>query len=50
MSRDTKPLILALTGDYFFVPRLEDAAGALGYEIKVVETPSAFGRSWRTGV
>jgi predicted metal-dependent hydrolase len=43
MSRDTKPLILALTGDYFFVPRLEDAARALEYEIEVVETPSAFG-------
>ncbi len=43
MSRDAKPLILALTGDYFFIPRLEDAASALGYEIEVVEAPSAIG-------
>ncbi len=43
MSRDAKPLILALTGDYFFIPRLEDAASALGYELEVVESPIAFG-------
>ncbi len=43
MSRDSRPLILALTGDYFFIPRLEDAASALGYEIEVVEAPSALG-------
>ncbi len=43
MSRNNNPLILALTGDYFFIPRLEDAASALGYELEVVEAPSAFG-------
>ncbi len=43
MPRNNNPLILALTGDYFFIPRLEDAAGALGYELEVVEAPSAFG-------
>ncbi len=43
MSRNNNPLILALTGDYFFIPRLEDAASALGFELEVVEAPSAFG-------
>ena len=43
MSRNAKPLILALTEDYFIIPRLEDAASALGYAIEVVEAPSAFG-------
>ena len=43
MSRNNNPLILALTEDYFFIPRLEDAAEALGYELEVVEGPSAFG-------
>ena len=43
MPRDKNPLILALTEDYFFIPRLEDAAAALGYELEVVEAPSAFG-------
>ena len=42
MSRNNNPLILALTGDYFFIPRLEDAASALGYELEVVEAPKAF--------
>ena len=43
MPVDPKPLILALTEDYFVIPRLEDAANALGYEIEVIEAPSAFG-------
>jgi len=43
MPVDPKPLILALTEDYFVIPRLEDAAKALGYEIEVIEAPSAFG-------
>ena len=43
MPRNNSPLILALTGDYFFIPRLEDAASALGFELEVVEAPSAFG-------
>ena len=43
MSRDAAPLILALTGDYFFIPRIEDAASALKYELELVEAPSAFG-------
>ena len=43
MSRNSKPLIIALTGDYFIVPRLEDTASALGYELEVIESPSALG-------
>jgi len=43
MSQNKKPLILALTGDYFVIPRLEDAAAALGFEIEVVDAPEALG-------
>jgi hypothetical protein len=43
MSQDSKPLILALTSDYFVIPRLEDAARALEYEFEAIESPNAFG-------
>ncbi len=43
MPQDTKPLILALTGDYFIIPRLEDAGASLGFEVEVVEAPSDLG-------
>lgn len=43
MSQVKKPLILALTGDYFLIPRLEDAAGSLGFELEVVKSPDEFG-------
>jgi hypothetical protein len=37
------PLILALTGDYFLIPRIEDAARSLGFRAEVAEAPAAFG-------
>ena len=43
MSQNKKPLILALTEDYFVIPRLEDAAAALGFEIEVIDAPGALG-------
>lgn len=43
MSQNKKPLILALSGDYFVIPRLEDAAAALGFEIEVIDAPGALG-------
>lgn len=43
MPQNKKPLILALTGDYFVIPRLEDAASALGFEIEVIDAPEALG-------
>ena len=41
MPQDKRPLILALTGDYFIIPRLEDAGAALGFEVEVIAAPSA---------
>lgn len=38
-----RPLIIALTRDYFLIPRLEDGAEALGFRLEVVETPAALG-------
>lgn len=38
-----KPVILVLTEDLFIVPRLEDAARDLGYELQVADSPAAFG-------
>lgn len=43
MSGTERPLILALTGDYFFVPRIEDAVRSLGFQFEVIESPRLFG-------
>ena len=42
-ARAERPLIIALTRDYFLIPRLEDGAEALGFRLEVVETPAALG-------
>jgi len=41
MSDD--PLILAITADYFLIPRLEDTARALGFRLEVVQTAADLG-------
>ena len=43
MPELARPLIVALTGDYFLIPRLEDTAQALGFELEVVESTEDFG-------
>ena len=43
MSQDKKPLILALTEDYFVIPRLEDTSRSLGFEIELIKAPGALG-------
>ena len=43
MPPEKEPLILALTSDYFIIPRLKDAALALGFQIEVVDSPAGFG-------
>ena len=37
------PLILAITSDYFLIPRLEDTARALGFRLEVVQTAADLG-------
>ncbi len=38
-----EPLILAITADYFLIPRLEDTARALGFRLEVVQTAADLG-------
>ncbi|MGH2619203.1 MAG: hypothetical protein ACRDHG_01360, partial [Anaerolineales bacterium] len=38
-----EPLILAITADYFLIPRLEDAARALGFRLEVVQQSADLG-------
>jgi len=38
-----EPLILAITGDYFLIPRLEDAARSLGFRLEVVQSAADLG-------
>jgi len=38
-----EPLILAITSDYFLIPRLEDTARALGFRLEVVQTAADLG-------
>jgi len=38
-----EPLILAITGDFFLIPRLEDAARSLGFRLEVVQRPADLG-------
>lgn len=40
---DERPLIIALTEDLFLVPRLEDVARGLGFQIQIAEKPGDFG-------
>jgi CheY-like chemotaxis protein len=48
VAQSSKPLILALTSDYFFVPRLEDAANSLGFQLETVDSPEALGAEGAT--
>jgi predicted metal-dependent hydrolase len=43
VPQDKTPLILALTADYFFIPRIKDAAASLKFQLQVVESPDALG-------
>jgi len=38
-----EPLILAITADYFLIPRLEDAARSLGFRLEVVQSAADLG-------
>ncbi len=38
-----EPLIVAITADYFLIPRLEDTARALGFRLEVVQTAADLG-------
>ncbi len=41
--RPDRPFVMALTGDLFLVPGLEDAARAAGYDLRVVARPEDLG-------
>ncbi len=43
MAAADQPVILVLTEDLFMVPRLEDAARELGYQLQVADSPAYFG-------
>ncbi|MGH2619644.1 MAG: DUF309 domain-containing protein [Anaerolineales bacterium] len=38
-----EPLILAITADYFLIPRMEDAARALGFRLEVAQSTADLG-------